>query len=122
MADHPLPKSDVERRTERVIALIREELNKARTKFPSTRHLMVAKTEEDGELANALIEHHRQNPEVSAFDVVMEAVQSAAMAIRVATEGDSDFDFDPSFLTGMEKIDNLIEEIEAKVKGGADAR
>lgn len=63
-------KSDVER-----------ELASAREKFPDTDAVMVALTEEVGELAKALLDESWQR-------VWEEAVQVAAMAQRVATEGD----------------------------------
>lgn len=61
--------------------IIREVLS-ARAKFPDSTASMTALTEEVGELAKAMLEEPWQR-------VVAEAVQVAAMAIRVATEGDS---------------------------------
>lgn len=57
------------------------ELKRARTKFPSSRHSMTALMEEVGELAKAMLD---ESPE----RVYAEAVQVAAMAARVAEEGD----------------------------------
>lgn len=57
------------------------ELERARAKFQSSDLAMVALMEEVGELARALLDE-------SPDRVRAEAVQVAAMAIRVATEGD----------------------------------
>jgi hypothetical protein len=66
------------------------ELRKAQVRFPTNEHLLAALTEEVGELAQALIDHDR-NPDLGATDVYAEAVQVAAMVIRVALEGDASF-------------------------------
>ena len=70
---------------------IRAELSRARAKFPSNRHMLAALTEEVGELAQAMIDNHRQK--ASADAVRDEAIQVATMAIRVAEEGDADFSY-----------------------------
>lgn len=67
-----------------MISLIEKELVRAREKFPNNELLMAALTEEVGELAKALLSEPWKN-------VVAEAVQVAAMAIRIAEEGDSTF-------------------------------
>jgi NTP pyrophosphatase (non-canonical NTP hydrolase) len=64
---------------------INRELIRARTKFPGNRFLLAALTEEAGELAKALLQK-RPRSEVQA-----EAVQVAAMAIRIIEEGDASF-------------------------------
>ncbi len=74
-----------------VDARIKAELAYARKKFPHNTHMLAALTEEVGELAKALLEHHRG--ELPREDVLSEAVQVAAMAIRVATEGDASFNY-----------------------------
>lgn len=73
-----------------VFAMIRGELDAARKQFPGTTHMFAALVEEVGELGQALIEHDRAQAK-SAPEVLREAVQVAAMAIRVATEGDDNF-------------------------------
>ena len=73
-----------------VFKMIEGELRGARAQFPGTTHMLAALTEEVGELAQALIDHDRAQ-EVSPAMVLREAVQVAAMAIRVATEGDENF-------------------------------
>lgn len=60
---------------------VREEVGRARGLFPKPDGLMVALTEEVGELAKALLDEPWKRVEE-------EAVQVAAMALRVATEGD----------------------------------
>lgn len=66
------------------------ELEKARRKFPNNEHTMNALTEEVGELAQALL-HINYEPKkgVNHGNVYDEAIQVAAMAIRIAMEGDS---------------------------------
>lgn len=75
-----------------VFADIEAELENARSKFPGTEHVMNALTEEVGELAKDLL-HLQYEPAKgkTASTVYAEAIQVAAMAIRVATEGDTTF-------------------------------
>lgn len=68
------------------ITAIRYEVAAARAKFPDRAKLLAALTEEVGELAQALLQ---RKPTGS---VIKEAVQVAAVAIRLIEEGDSDFD------------------------------
>lgn len=85
----------IQRRTDEMIGEIRSELKEARDKFDN-RHTLAALQEEIGELAQAMIGQEIKE-EVGQNDVYEEAVQAAAMAIRVATEGDQSFPvFDPS--------------------------
>ena len=83
---------------------IREELVVAKDKFPDNHHQLTAFNEEAGELNQAMLEceHGKQ----TSTDVYREAVQAAAMAIRVATEGDDTFSYDPPsvfFINSIEK-------------------
>lgn len=64
------------------LVLVKEEFLAAQAKFPQPNLNMVALTEEVGELAKALMDESSEN-------VVAEAKQVAAMAARVAIEGDS---------------------------------
>lgn len=73
-----------------VITMIRGELDAARKKFPDNLHQLVALMEEVGELAQAMMEHDRDGSQTVQM-VLRECVQVAAMAIRVATEGDENF-------------------------------
>ena len=87
--------TDMDTRTERMLQHVRAEIRKAREKFPDNDHQLTALNEEVGELNQAMLEHHHEGRE--AKEVYEEAIQVAAMAIRVATEGDSTFDFEPLF-------------------------
>lgn len=68
-----------------------EELERAREKFPENNHKLTAFNEEVGELNKAILQHQYGN--VTAEQVYKEAVQTAAMAIRVGVEGDSTFKY-----------------------------
>lgn len=63
---------------------VREELERARQKFPDNRHSLTALMEEVGELSKAMLDESR-------WRVRDEAIQVAAMAIRVALDGDRSF-------------------------------
>ena len=65
----------------RMLDEIGYEVGRARRKFPSPEASMCALTEEVGELAKALLDESHER-------VIEEAIQVAAMAVRVATEGD----------------------------------
>lgn len=71
-----------------------KELEFARNKFPKNKHMLAALFEETGELAQALIDHSRG--EVPAKNVFDEAIQVAAMAIRIAAEGSEEFPYEYS--------------------------
>lgn len=70
--------------------MVRDELVAAREAFPGKTHMLCAMVEEVGELAQAIMQHDRQQG-TSVQEVLREAVQVAAMAIRVAVEGDDNF-------------------------------
>lgn len=70
----------------RTLDLILDEVEFARTKFPGGKFLLAALTEEVGELAKALLQKSSKD------DVIGEAVQVAAMAIRIIEEGCPEFD------------------------------
>jgi hypothetical protein len=57
--------------------------------------MLAALTEEVGELAQALIDHSRGK--TTASHVFKEAIQVAAMAIRVAEEGDASFPYEYTY-------------------------
>ena len=71
-----------------------DEILSAKAKFPDNDHQLTAMNEEVGELNQALLEHQYGNVPASA--VYEEAIQVAAMAIRVATEGDHSFTYNPT--------------------------
>ena len=83
--------SDVE--NERDMAFLQDvgdEVVRARQKFPSSNLVLAALTEELGELAQAMLKVAAGKwPEERIWE---EAVQVAAVAMRVATEGDPSFD------------------------------
>jgi len=62
-------------------AAIWQELERARTKFPSAECKLAALMEEVGELSKALLDEPAER-------IVAEAIQVAALAIRLAEEGD----------------------------------
>ena len=78
---------------ERMIEDIRAELRRARHLHPGTKHLVCVLSEEAGEVAKAMYDH--EYAQGAPEDVVTECIQTAAMAIRVATEGDSTFSYVP---------------------------
>jgi hypothetical protein len=79
-----------------VLADIEAELNRARSKFPSNEDILPALMEEVGELAQALIQHkHEPHKNKTHVDIYNEAIQTAVMAIRIASEGDPNFPYHP---------------------------
>lgn len=78
---------------EQFLSDVRHELGRAREKFPGNEHQAAALTEESGEVLKALLQHTHEGGE--AGEVYNECVQTAAMAVRVAVEGDHSFPYDP---------------------------
>jgi hypothetical protein len=78
--------------------MIRAELISAREMFPGTEDIVLAAAEEGGELVKAVLDHKYKNAPMK--DILREAVQAAAMAARVVTEGDPTHPFDPHALFG----------------------
>lgn len=64
---------------------VRREVERARSKFPGNHKLLAALMEEVGELAQAMLQ--KKDP----HDIAKEAIQVAAVAIRILEEGDADF-------------------------------
>lgn len=73
-----------------VFVMIRDELVAARKAFPENTHKLAALMEEVGELAQAMMQHDRHLG-TSVTEVLREAIQVAAMAVRIAVEGDENF-------------------------------
>ena len=73
-----------------IMKMISDEVAAARAKFPETTHMLAALVEEVGELAQAMMEHDRAQG-TSVQEVLREAIQVAAMAVRIAAEGDNNF-------------------------------
>jgi len=82
------------------ITLMHDELVKARAKFPDSKKMLAAITEELGELAEALLkltedgeldrgEHNNRRQNV--YD---EAIQVATTALRLAVEGDETMEYE----------------------------
>lgn len=74
------------------------ELGRARAKFPGVEHMTCAAMEEMGEVARALLQlEHEPAKGKRSVDVAGECIQLAAMAIRIATEGDTTYTrYDPA--------------------------
>ena len=85
---------------EQVLADIEAELARARAKFPGNAMTFHALAEEQGELAQALLNLAHGKGTHGA--IYVEAVQVAAMAIRVATEGEAGSDYEPE--TGYRRV------------------
>ncbi len=66
---------------------VSDEVTRAVAKFPQPNPTLAALTEETGELAQAVL-HIREGKSSDWWKVYDEAVQVAAMACRVALEGD----------------------------------
>jgi len=64
---------------------INAEVMKARLKFPGNAKLLAALVEEVGELAKALLQRRPKD------EIEREAIQVAAVAVRIIEEGDADF-------------------------------
>lgn len=71
---------------ESTIETLKKEVEFARTKFPSNKHMLAALAEELGETAEALLEHGNSQRSRE------EAIQVACVAIRIYEEGDGDFE------------------------------
>lgn len=69
---------------------VQTELKRARTKFPGNEHNLAALFEEVGELSQALLKLRYETGKTEQ-DVYSEAVQVAAMAMKIAVYGDTTF-------------------------------
>lgn len=77
---------------ERFLEDVRLELGHAREKFPGNKHQATAMAEEAGEVMKALLENTYETGDPEP--VYWECVQTAAMALRVAIEGDHSFPYE----------------------------
>ena len=66
------------------------EIAAARKKFPAGDLLHAAMVEELGEATQALLDQHHGKP-VASRDIYYELIQTAAMVVRLAQEGDPQF-------------------------------
>lgn len=73
-----------------VMKMVADEVAAAREAFPGKTHMLAALVEEVGEVAQAIMQHDRKQG-TSVHEVLREAVQVGAMAIRLAVEGDDNF-------------------------------
>lgn len=78
---------------------VRDEVVKAREKFPDSNKMLAAMTEEVGEVAQALLKLtedgklSRSEMNERLHNVYKEAVQVATTAMRLAVEGDPSMDY-----------------------------
>lgn len=83
---------------------ITAEVTRARLKFPNPNYLMTALMEEVGELAKAMMDHYVfHKPGADKDQIEREAIQVAAMAIRLLEEGDPTFRREGKFRDGFRK-------------------
>ena len=88
-------------RTDQIFVDIqRRELMLSRTKFPGNEHLVVELLKEIGEVARAILEHGPGSNEL-----LDKCAQTAALAQRIAIEGDKDF----VPITADEEADSISE-------------
>ena len=73
---------------------VRAELQAARKAWPGNDDMGFVVLEEAGELAKAMLHHKHHGGH--AIEVWKEAVQTAAMAMRIATEGDANLPYRPT--------------------------
>ena len=76
-----------------VMRMVRDEIAAARTAYPGTTHLLATVMEKVGLLSTAMARHDSALG-TSPQEVLREAVQAAAMVIRVASEGDNNYLYD----------------------------
>lgn len=103
--------------TELTLKSIGDEVARAREKFPDATHALAALQEEVGELANALIELQRGNAACAAdgADAVRaEAIQVAAMAVRIIEEGDPEFPACPTDRAASDQAGTRFRTVPAK--------
>jgi NTP pyrophosphatase (non-canonical NTP hydrolase) len=95
MADSVNTYPTIETKTNYAMLAVEDELKRARAKFPNNLHMLATLTEEVGELAQALMDRDYSLVVACESKIFKEAIQVATMAIRVATEGDSSFKYNP---------------------------
>jgi hypothetical protein len=85
--NYDAPQIETRDEIETFLENVAAEVHRAIVKFPQPNPTLAALTEEVGEVAKALL-HLREGKAHSWGDVYDEAVQVAAMALRIAVEGD----------------------------------
>jgi len=73
------------------VIAIRHELSHARRKFPNPDNLTGALAEEAGEVIKESMHFYHGEPERDMYHLSRECIHTAAMAIRLAEEGDPMF-------------------------------
>ncbi len=66
-----------------------DEVTRARKKFPSSKHVVLAMAEESGELVRAALGHMYKPGAANVANVRKEAIQTIAMCVRILQEGDA---------------------------------
>jgi len=84
----------------KMIRAIRGEIGQHREAFPNTHYLMAGLVEATGDLMKSLIQQQIGNRQPA--EVFHEAVKVAALAVRMGTEGDPDFPYEPYAVFGEE--------------------
>lgn len=78
-----------------IMKAVEIELAKAREKFPSNKHLVLALAEESGEVVKAFLDYSQGKS--SQLEIVKELVQTITVAVRLLQEGDADLNREPSY-------------------------
>jgi len=84
----------------KMLRAVRGELSQHREAFPNTHYLMAGLVEAVGDLMKALIQQQVGNKQPA--EVFHESVKVSAIAIRMGTEGDPDFPYEPYAIFGEE--------------------
>lgn len=80
---------------ERIFYCVTAELEGARRKFPSNKHMLAALQEEAGEITREVLQ--LQYGKGSNAKIFKECVQTMAMCIRLIQEGDPEFKYTPEY-------------------------
>ena len=81
---------------------------------PMNLHRLAVFHEESGELAKALLDNYEDPSVYTSTAVYCEAIQAAAMAVRLAVEGDDSFAYSP---LDVVRAETVVEE-EASIPKG----
>jgi len=70
---------------------VKREVQSARAKFPTNKHLAMAHAEEAGELSKAVLDYEQKDG--TKAQIRKEAVQACAMAYRLLAEGSAELKY-----------------------------
>ncbi len=84
----------------KMLRAVRGEMGQHREAFPNTHYLMAGLVEAVGDLMKSLIQQQVGNKQPA--EVYHESIKVAAIAVRMGTEGDSDFPYEPYAIFGEE--------------------